>query len=69
MHAVTASTLWEAEDCGVAASTLLHAHVATYVVIYVVDMVEQPCVVLFRKKKPAVGADGYLLLACISQPD
>ena len=42
MHAVTASTLWEAEDCGVAASTLLHAHVATYVVIYVVDMVEQP---------------------------
>ena len=28
MHAVTASTLWEAEDCGVAASTLLHAHVS-----------------------------------------
>ena len=25
--AVTASTLWDAEDCGVAASTLLHAHV------------------------------------------
>ena len=42
MHAVTASTLWEAEDCGVAARTLLHHMFATYVLIYVVDMVEQP---------------------------